>query len=225
MRRLTVLGALCALAWALPFARAEAEDANPVEGKPPVPKPAPEAKSMYDFQVKTIDGEDVKLAKYRGDVCLIINVASKCGLTDRNYQQLEPLYQKYKDKGFRVLAFPANNFGAQEPGTNDEIKKFCTTKYAASFDLFSKVSVKGDDICPLYKYLTEHPDSEIAGEVVWNFQKYLVDREGNVIVKFDPRTNPDDEKLVAAVEQALAAPRPEKSDADGKTEVSTESHP
>ncbi|MCB9849242.1 MAG: glutathione peroxidase [Phycisphaerales bacterium] len=175
---------------------------------------AKEVKSVLDFEVKTIDGETVKLDKYRGDVCLIVNVASQCGLTDGNYKALEPLYKKYHDQGFRVLAFPANNFGAQEPGTNDEIKKFCTNKYNVTFDLFDKVSVKGDDICPLYDYLTHHPDKEIAGDVLWNFQKYLVDREGNVIAKFDPRTSPNDEKLVAELAKALAEPKPETKDAD-----------
>jgi len=195
-----MLAGICATAWALSAAMADTKEN----------KDAGEAKSVYDFEVQTIDGKPVKLEQYRGDVCLIVNVASKCGLTEGNYKKLEPLYQKYKDQGFRVLAFPANNFGAQEPGTNQEIKQFCSSKYNVSFDLFAKVSVKGDDICPLYKYLTTHPNSEIAGDIAWNFQKYLVDREGQVIAKFDPRVSPDDEKLVAGVEQALAAPRPEK---------------
>lgn len=164
--------------------------------------------SVLDFTVKSIDGKDVKLADYRGDVLLIVNVASQCGLTERNYSQLEPLYQKYKAQGFRVLAFPANNFNAQEPGSNEDIKKFCTNKYAVTFDLFAKISVKGEDIAPLYDFLTHHPDGEIAGDVMWNFQKYLVGRDGKVIAKFDPRTNPNDEKVTKAIEAALSAERP-----------------
>ncbi len=180
------------------------------------PKPAGEAQpeTIYGFEVMTIDGESVKLEKYAGDVCLIVNVASKCGLTKANYEQLEPLYQKYKDRGFRVLAFPANDFLSQEPGTNEEIKSFCTGKYDVTFDLFSKVHVKGKETCPLYRYLTGHPNEEIAGPVKWNFQKYLVDRSGRVIAKFGPRTEPQDEKLVAAIEKALAEPKPEKESAE-----------
>ncbi|GJM26277.1 MAG: glutathione peroxidase [Phycisphaerae bacterium] len=164
--------------------------------------------SVLDFEMKSISGEDVKLEKYRGDVLLIVNVASKCGLTKKNYEQLEPLYQKYKDKDFEILAFPANDFLSQEPGSNEEIAKFCE-KYNVSFDLFSKVSVKGDDCCDLYKFLINHPNKDIAGKVKWNFQKYLVDRKGEVIAKFGPRTNPDSDKIAEAVEKALAEPKPE----------------
>lgn len=158
--------------------------------------------SIYDIDVETIDGKTIKLDEYKGDVLLIVNVASKCGLTDRNYKALEPLYRKYKDKGFRILAFPANDFLSQEPGTHDQIKAFCK-KYDVSFDLFAKVHVKGDEQCPLYKRLTEHPNPEIAGPVEWNFQKYLVDRTGQVIAKFSPKTDPDNPKLVEAIEKAL----------------------
>jgi glutathione peroxidase len=177
-------------------------------------KPKPEQKKpagIYDFTVTTVDGKPVKLGDYAGDVLLIVNVASKCGLTKTNYQGLGPLYAKYKDQGFRVLAFPANNFLGQEPGTNEEIKRFCTTNYDVQYDLFAKVSVKGDDICPLYKFLTEHPDPSIRGEVQWNFQKYVVARDGKVLSKFAPRTPPDDPKLVAAIEEALKSPRPAKT--------------
>lgn len=165
-----------------------------------------EARSVYDFTVKTIDGEEVKLDKYKGDVLLIVNVASKCGLTDSNYKELEPLYQKYKEQGFTILAFPANDFGAQEPGTNEEIKAFCA-KYKVSFPLFAKIAVKGDEQAPLYRYLTTHPDESIRGDVQWNFQKYLVGRDGKVLKKFSPRTAPNDAELTAAVEEALKAPK------------------
>jgi glutathione peroxidase len=114
------------------------------------------------------------------------------------------MYRKYKDQGLAVLAFPANNFGNQEPGSNAEIKQFCSTRYQVSFDLFSKISVAGEDQAPLYKFLTGHPNPDIAGKVQWNFQKYLVGRDGTVRAKYGPRTLPDDAKLVADVEKALA---------------------
>lgn len=121
------------------------------------------------------------------------------------YSSLESTYNKYKDQGLRVLAFPANNFGQQEPGTNKEIKKFCRTRKKVTFDVFAKVSVKGDDQIPLYQYLTNHPHEAIAGEVAWNFQKYLVGRDGTVLAKWDPRMPPTDEKVIKQIEKALAA--------------------
>jgi glutathione peroxidase len=169
----------------------------------------PKLKSIYDATMKDIDGNDVALSKYEGEVLLIVNVASKCGLTPQ-YEALESLHREYKDRGLKVLAFPANNFMKQEPGTSEEIKTFCRTKYDVTFDLFAKVSVKGGDICPLYRYLTDHADKKVAGEVDWNFQKYLVARNGTVLAKFSPRTKPDDKDLKAKLEEALAAPRPEK---------------
>lgn len=164
--------------------------------------------SLYDFTVKDIDGKDVALSKYKGDVLLIVNTASQCGLTPQ-YSGLESMFKKYKDQGFRVLAFPSNNFNGQEPGTNEEIKQFCASKYQVSFDLFAKISVAGDDQAPLYKFLTNHQNKDVAGKVEWNFQKYLVGRDGTVIAKFNPRTKPDDSALGQQVEQALAAPKPE----------------
>ena len=165
---------------------------------------ATKAKSVYDFKVKDIDGEEVSLSRYKGDVLLIVNVASQCGLTASNYKGLEELYKKYKAPGLKVLAFPANNFGSQEPGSNDEIKDFCRNTKSATFDLFAKVSVKGDDKCPLYEYLTKHQDKDVAGEVKWNFQKYLVNRKGEVVAKFEPMTSPTDKELVTKVEGLLA---------------------
>lgn len=177
--------------------------------EPPAPAKSEAApKSVLDISVKSMDGKDVQLKQYAGQVLLIVNVASQCGLTERNYTQLEPLYEKYKDKGFRILAFPCNDFGAQEPGTHEEITKFCRDKYHGTYDLFGKVAVKDNAICPLYKYLTEHPDAKIKGPVQWNFQKYLVGRDGQVLEKFDPKVNPNDEKLTQAIEKALAAPAP-----------------
>ena len=169
------------------------------------------AKSALDFTVKDIDGRDVELSRYAGQVLLIVNVASECGLTDRNYRKLQPLHEEYHEQGLAILAFPANNFGSQEPGTNEQIKKFCTTRYQAGNDLFAKVSVVGPDKCPLYAYLTEQTDEKVRGKVEWNFQKYLIGRDGKVIAKFGPRTKPTDKKLIAAIERALKAPRPEDS--------------
>jgi glutathione peroxidase len=164
-------------------------------------EPAP--KSVHEFTVKSIDGADVALARYKGKVMLIVNVASKCGFTPQ-YEGLEELYRRYKDRGLVILGFPANNFGWQEPGTDAEIKTFCTTKYNVSFDMFSKISVKGGDQHPLYAYLTsEDANAETAGSVKWNFTKYLVDKNGHVIAKFGSGTKPMAEEVVQAIEEAL----------------------
>lgn len=162
---------------------------------------ATEEPKLYAFTVRTIDGEDRSLSAYKGKVLLIVNVASKCGYT-RQYEGLEKLYDQYKDRGFMVLGFPANNFLWQEPGTDAEIKEFCSATYGVSFDMFSKISVKGSDQHPLYTYLTE--GSPAKGAVKWNFQKYLVDRHGNVVAKFAPAVEPLDEELVKKVEAALS---------------------
>lgn len=165
-----------------------------------------EVSPVLDFKVKDIKGNDVYLGDYQGDVLLIVNVASKCGLTPQ-YDALEALYRKHKDQGFKILGFPANNFLSQEPGTNEEIQTFCKTKYDVTFDLFSKVSVKGDDQCDLYKFLTDDTkNAGFGGEIKWNFQKFLVGRDGKMIARFDPKTTPDDPKVVEAVENALKAP-------------------
>jgi glutathione peroxidase len=155
-----------------------------------------------DITMNDIDGKPLALSQFKGKVVMLVNVASRCGNTPQ-YAGLETMYETYKDKGFVTVGFPANNFGAQEPGTNPEIKEFCTGKYNVSFPMMAKVSVKGDDICPLYKYLTTA--SPKPGEVTWNFAKFLVGRDGTVIDRFDPRTKPEDPKLVSSVEQALAA--------------------
>lgn len=155
---------------------------------------------LYSFTMKTIDGKDKPLSDYKGKVLLIVNVASKCGHTPQ-YEGLEKLYEKYKDREFMILGFPANNFLRQESGTNEEIKKFCTLNYGVTFDMFAKISVKGDDQSPLYKYLTE--GTSVAGSVKWNFQKYLVDRSGNVVVKFQPGTKPLDDEVIAKIEELL----------------------
>ena len=156
---------------------------------------------LYSFSMKTIDGKDKPLSEYKGKVLLIVNVASKCGHTPQ-YKGLESIYEKYKDRGFMILGFPANNFLRQEPGTNDEIKEFCTLNYGVTFDLFSKISVKGSDQDPLYQYLTE--ESPVPGAVTWNFQKYLVDRKGNVVEKFVPGTEPEEKEVINKIEQLLS---------------------
>ncbi|MER3523506.1 MAG: glutathione peroxidase [Ignavibacteria bacterium] len=156
--------------------------------------------TLYDFTLKDIDGKSVKLEKYKGKVLMIVNVASYCGYTPQ-YKDLEALYRKFKDRGFAILAFPANNFGQQEPGSNEEIKAFCQTKYDVSFDLFSKISVGGDDQHPLYRFITSDPDVE--GEVKWNFQKYLVNRKGKLTHKFLSRVKPLSDECVSAIEALL----------------------
>lgn len=165
--------------------------------------PAGEAPSVHSFTVQDIDGKDVSLSAYKGQVLMIVNVASECGYTDRTYAGLEALQQKYRDRGLRVLAFPANNFGGQEPGSNTQIKEFCRNVKKATFDLFAKVSVKGDDICPLFKYLSSHPDPQIGGELKWNFEKFVVDREGKVRARFGTKTLPEDPAVISKLEELL----------------------
>ena len=155
------------------------------------------------FHMKDIDGKDVELSKYKGKVFLIVNTASQCGFTPQ-YKDLEAIYEKYKDKGFEILAFPANEFGDQEPGTNEEIKEFCSTKYKVSFPLFSKIVVKGKGIDPLYQYLTsKETNPKFAGEIPWNFTKFLVNRKGEVIARFKPKEKPDSKDVETAIEKAL----------------------
>ena len=159
------------------------------------------ADSPLSGTMKTIDGKDVDLGTYQGKVVLIVNVASRCGATPQ-YSGLQALYEKYKDKGFVVLGFPANDFGAQEPGSDEQIKEFCSTKYAVSFPMFSKISVKGPEKATLYKVLTETADP--SGEVGWNFEKFLIGKDGKIAGRFKTRVSPDDAELVSAIEAALA---------------------
>jgi glutathione peroxidase len=170
------------------------------------------ATSPLDFKVKNIDGEEVALERYRGQVLLIVNVASRCGMTPQ-YRQLQELHQKYAEKGLRILGFPSNDFGAQEPGTDAEIKQFCTTKYHVTFDMFSKIHVKGEEQAPLFAYLTDpRKTGEHGGEIKWNFTKFVIGRDGKVVARFGPRMPPDDPVVIAAIEEALAAPAPEKKE-------------
>jgi glutathione peroxidase len=159
--------------------------------------------SIYDFTVNDVGGKPVKLSQFKGKVILIVNVASKCGFTPQ-YEGLQKLYSEYADKGLVILGFPANNFGGQEPGTNSEIKEFCTTKYSVTFPMFSKISVKGTDIHPLYQYLTsKETDPDFAGDITWNFNKFLIDASGKIVARFDSKDKPESEKVVNAIQLAL----------------------
>lgn len=159
-------------------------------------------KTVLDRKMTRIDGTEQDLAQYKGKVVLMVNVASKCGLTPQ-YDGLEALYRSYGDRGFVVLGFPANDFGSQEPGTDEQIADFCRSTYGVEFPMFSKISVKGDGMHPLYRELTSLP-APIGGPVQWNFQKYLLDRSGKVVVRFEPRTAPDDPALVEKIEELLS---------------------
>jgi glutathione peroxidase len=155
------------------------------------------------YTMKDIDGREVDLGRYQGKVLLLVNVASKCGLTPQ-YTQLVEIHQKYRDRGFEVLGFPANNFMGQEPGTNEEIKTFCSTRYGVEFPIFSKISVKGDDIDPLYAELTSsEANGGFGGEIKWNFTKFLVGKDGKVIARFEPQVKPDAPEVVSAIEAAI----------------------
>jgi glutathione peroxidase len=162
-------------------------------------------KTIYDFTLSSIDGQTTPLSTFKGKVALLVNVASRCGYTPQ-YTALESVYEKYKDRGFVIIGFPANNFGGQEPGSNQEIKTFCTAKYHVSFPMMAKVSVKGSDITPLYQYLTDknaHPQT--GGEIGWNFTKFLVGPDGKVIARFDSAVEPDSAQVTSAIEKALGS--------------------
>jgi glutathione peroxidase len=156
---------------------------------------------VLSLTMKRLDGSEQDLAAYKGRVVLIVNTASKCGFTPQ-YEGLEALYRKYEPRGFVVLGFPSNDFKQQEPGTDAQIQEFCRATYDVQFPMFSKISVKGDDMHPLYRMLTGLP-RPIGGPVEWNFQKYLVDRSGHVVAKFPPATKPDNPALVAQLETLL----------------------
>jgi glutathione peroxidase len=159
--------------------------------------------TLYDIPLKDINGKPASLKDYKGKVILVVNVASQCGLTPQ-YKQLEALQQKYKDKGFTVLGFPCNQFGGQEPGSNEEIKEFCTSKYSVSFPLFDKLEVKGPNQHPLYKALSGK-EGAFPGDVKWNFGKFLVGRDGKPLKRFEPAIKPDAPEVVQALEEAIAA--------------------
>ena len=158
--------------------------------------------NIKNITVNDIDGKSVKLADYKGKVLLIVNVASFCGYT-KQYTGLEQIYKEYKDKGFEILAFPCNQFGEQEPGTNEEIKNFCSSKFDVSFKLFDKIDVNGKDKSPLYSILT---DNEVTGkaDIKWNFEKFLIDKDGNVVARYSSKVEPTGKELISAIEKVLA---------------------
>lgn len=159
-----------------------------------------QSKTFYDFEVKDIDGNDYDLYSLKGKKILVVNTASKCGLTPQ-YEDLQKLYEKYSSKDFVILGFPANNFMKQEPGTNSEIKEFCTSQYNVTFPMMSKISVKGDDIDPLYEWLTSKDlNGVMDSKVKWNFQKYMINEEGQLVDVANPKTNPMDEQIVNWIE-------------------------
>ena len=168
---------------------------------------AEESKStgLTALSAKTIDGDVLSLQKFNGKVLLIVNTASRCGYT-RQYEDLEALYRKYAPRGFEVLAFPSNDFMNQEPGTDAEIKKFCTLKYNVTFPVFSRASVTGDDIQPIYRYLTQQGPREFQGEIGWNFVKFVLDRNGAVRGRFSSSTSPRGDEITALIESLLSEP-------------------
>jgi glutathione peroxidase len=194
MRKLgTLVAALAVLALCAPLAHAEGEKGD---------KKVPE---VLNFKMKGLDGKTVDLSQYHGKVVLFVNVASKCGYTPQ-YKGLQALYEKYKDQGLVIVGVPANDFGAQEPGSNEEIAKFCESKYGVTFPMLAKVStIVGEKKVPLYKYLTsKDTDPKFAGEVKWNFTKFLIARNGEIVNRFDSKVKPESEDLTKAVEAELA---------------------
>jgi len=159
--------------------------------------------NIYDIELTKINGEKLKMANYKGKVILIVNTASKCGYT-KQYDGLQKLYEEYKDKGLVVLGFPANNFLHQEPGSNDEIQKFCRMNYGVSFQMFEKISVKGKDIAPLYEYLTsKDTNPEFAGKITWNFNKFLISKDGQIVNRFKSGDTPESDKIKTAIDAEL----------------------
>jgi len=161
------------------------------------------ASNVLDFTLNSIDGKPAPLSQYKGKVVLIVNVASQCGYTPQ-YTGLEKIYEKYKDKGFVILGFPANNFGQQEPGSNEEIQAFCHSKYSVTFPMYAKISVKGADKHPLYQFLTDsQANPKTGGEIQWNFTKFLVGKDGKVIARFESAVEPEAAPVTSAIEKAL----------------------
>lgn len=181
--------ALILIAWAL------------TTGLPGCKSSGPEG--ALNFTMRTIDGEEQSLTRYRGKAVLIVNVASRCGLTPQ-YEALQQVYETYHAQGFEILGFPANNFKAQEPGSDSDIKVFCSATYGVTFPLFSKISVAGENIHPLYRFLTDKKTNpEFGGAIQWNFTKFLINRKGQVVARFEPKVKPDSEEMTRAIENAL----------------------
>jgi glutathione peroxidase len=193
---LTVAIAFTALSAGLVGEKPKSEQKKPADSK--------STPAVLTFTMNSLDGKPVELSKYQGKVVLIVNTASKCGYTPQ-YKSLQALHEKYKDKGLAILGFPANEFGQQEPGTNEEIATFCEKNYGVTFDMFSKVVVKGDQQCPLYKYLTSaETNPKHAGEIKWNFEKFLINRKGEIVNRFGSKIAPDSDEMIKAIEAELA---------------------
>ena len=158
-------------------------------------------KNIYDISVINMDGDKVSLSDYKGKVLMIVNVASKCGYTPQ-YEGLETIYEKYKDKGFEILAFPCNDFGGQEPGSIDEIRTFCETKYNVTFQLFDKIQVLGDNKSPLYERLINN--SEPAGDIGWNFEKFVISKDGEIVARFKSKVKPESEEITGVIDTELS---------------------
>jgi glutathione peroxidase len=168
------------------------------------PRGGAKVPGVLNFKMKGIDGKEVDLSQYKGKAVLFVNVASECGYT-KQYKGLQALYGKYQDQGFVIVGVPANEFGGQEPGTDEEIAKFCESKYSVKFPMLSKVVVKGKGQVPLYKYLTsKETNPRFAGEIKWNFTKFLVNREGEIVARFEPAVEPESDEMRTAIEAALA---------------------
>lgn len=168
------------------------------------PTPATQPASALGFSMKNLAGEMVDLSRYQGQVVLMVNTASKCGYTPQ-YKQLQELHEKYAPRGLAILGFPSNDFGGQEPGSDQQIAEFCQKNYGVSFDMFSKVPVKGEQKCPLYQYLTSPQTNPASpGEVKWNFEKFLISRNGQIVARYLSKVTPDDPKLIEALEAELA---------------------
>ncbi len=158
--------------------------------------------NISDITVKDMNGKEVHLSDYKGKVLLIVNVASECGFTPQ-YEGLEKIYETYKDKGFEILAFPCNQFGGQEPGTNEEIKNFCSSKYGVTFKLFDKIEVNGTNRSPLYAKLTGNTNTE-QGDIKWNFEKFLISKDGEIVARFRSKITPESDEITGAIEEELA---------------------
>jgi glutathione peroxidase len=196
LKTANIVTLLVALAMTIPSLAAPADPDNEID----IPDYSDTTTDFRDIVFKTIDGDDASLADFAGDVILIVNVASKCGYTPQ-YGELEELYERYLEEGFVVIGFPANNFANQEPGTDSEIKEFCTENYGVTFPMMAKISVDGDDINPLYKYLTT--ESNFDGPIKWNFTKFLLSRDGEVVARFEPKVEPLSDEVVDAVKEQL----------------------
>lgn len=158
--------------------------------------------TIYDFELNTLSGDEVSLSQFEGSVLLIVNTASECGYTPQ-YKELQKLYEAYNEEGFYVLGFPANNFGGQEPGSDEEIAQFCEMNYGVTFPMFSKISVRGDDQHPLYDYLTQADNPDFTGDIGWNFEKFLVNRNGNIVRRFKSNVTPMGDELTSALKKVL----------------------